>query len=224
MEYYLGRTPSPYDPRDYNLEAFMPKGVLRFTLAREKRWDYPLETLNQEQTFHCVGFSMANFGINSPTNMKYTNEIGHSFYYLCKEEDGEPKAENGSSIRSAAKVLRKVRRINGYAFASTMSVIRWWLLNKGPMITGTIWTQNMFTPDSNGIILPIGDIVGGHAYLLDEVKYINSKEYLGFHNSWGEGWGIKGRGYISFEDFEKILRQFGEVMTAVELPIGFPRR
>jgi hypothetical protein len=153
-----------------------------------------------------------------------TNDIGHALYYMCKEEDKEPKAENGSSIRSLAKVLKKVKRINGYAFATNISVVRWWLLNKGPLMMGTIWTKDMFTPNSDNIIIPTGDVVGGHAYLGDEVKYINSVECIGFHNSWGEDWGIKGRAYISFTDFEKILRQFGEVMTAVELPIGWPRR
>ena len=146
-KYGLGRKPSPFDERDYNLESYIPKEALKKRLMPEvlyKKWDFPTESLDQGSTPHCVGYSMASFGINSPVNTMYTNEDGHRFYYLCKEKDGEPGEENGSYIRSAAKVLKDEGRINAYAFAYNMDSIKWWMINKGPMIAGTIWTEGMF--------------------------------------------------------------------------------
>jgi len=215
MKFYLGRVPSPYDPRDYNLSEFIPKGVMKLSLNLSRNWPFNAEPLYQGETPHCVGFSMANFGINTPVETPYSNETGHAFYYMCKILDGEPDAETGSNIRSAAKTLKTLGRINAYAFASNMTVIKYWLLNRGPMIAGTIWTLDMFTPDKDNIIHPTGEIAGGHAYLLNEWT---RDGYIGIQNSWNGYWGIKGKAYIYYKDFEKILRQYGEVLASTELP------
>jgi len=217
--YPLGRIPSPFDKRDYNLTSFIPDKLLKksmMPLKLSQSWNFPAEPLDQGEFPHCVGFSGANFGINSPVNTMYTNEDGHKFYYLCKEIDGEPLKENGSCIRSIAKVLKNVGRIDVYAFAYSMDMIKWWIINKGPMIAGTIWTLGMFEPDSANIIHPTGEILGGHAYLLNEWTENN---YIGIQNSWGNYWGINGKAYISATDFEKLFAYDGEVMTTVELPL-----
>ena len=216
-QYGLGRKPSPEDKRDYKLERYIPREALMGMLVSEKtkmKWDFPGESLNQENSPHCVGFSMADFGINSPTNTMYTNQDGHDFYYLCKLVDGEPMQENGSYVRSAGKVLKDEGKINAYAFAFTMDAIKWWLLNRGPLIAGTVWTENMFTPNEKNIIRPTGAIIGGHAYLLNE---ITEDGYIGIQNSWGKDWGDNGKAYISIKDFEILFDYDGEVMTAVEL-------
>jgi hypothetical protein len=215
MKFYLGRVPSPYDHRDYNLENYMPKGILKLNLSFSKNWAFNAEPLYQGDFPHCVGFSMASFGINLPIQTPYTDATGHAFYYMCKILDGEPDAETGSNIRSAAKVLKTIGRINTYAFASNITIIKYWLLNKGPMIAGTIWTADMFTPDKDNIIHPTGEVAGGHAYLLNEWT---KDGYIGIQNSWNGYWGIKGKAYIHYQDFEKLLRQYGEVLAAVELP------
>jgi hypothetical protein len=223
-EHGMGRNPSPFDERDYKLENYIPSLKTLQTIMEEKvsrKWDFPRKPLDQEQTPHCVGFSMASFGINSPVNTMYTNEDGHNFYYLCKIEDGEPEQENGSSIRSAAKVLKNAERIDVYAFAFSMEAIKWWLINKGPMISGTIWTSGMMSPDENNIIRPTGIIVGGHAVLLNEWTEDN---YIGIQNSWGDEWGENGKAYISADDFEILFKYDGEVMTTIELPLEIPEK
>ena len=212
----LGRIPSPFDRRDYNLGTFIPRAGLQLTLIRSRDWDFPApNALNQDETPHCVGFSIADFGINLPVYTKYTNEDGHRLYRLCKIEDGDPQGENGSNLRSAAKVMKNLRRIDSYAFASTISQVKYWLLNRGPLIAGTIWTENMFYPDENGLLNIGGDIFGGHAYLLNEWT---KDGYIGIQNSWGDDWGTKGKAYVSSIDFEKLFGQGGEAVTSVEIP------
>lgn len=211
MKFPLGRFHSAFDERDYNLRSFIPRLE---TDIKESNWEFPLNPLDQGETGHCVGFSMANFGINDPTCTPYDNENAHAFYYRCKEIDGQPRNENGSTIRSAAKAMLSLNMINAYAFASDMAALKWWLLNKGPVIVGTIWTMDMFLPDANNVIHPSGSNAGGHAYLLNEWRIDN---FIGIQNSWGEGWGKKGKAYISAVDFEKLFVYDGEALTAVEI-------
>lgn len=210
----LGRIRSEIDTRDYKLKNYIPEKM--GDLSGSKNWDFPSEPLNQNETNHCVGFGGANFGINIPIQDNYTNKDGHDFYYKCKIVDGEPGAEDGSTVRSIAKVLRMAGRIDHYAFASFVNEITYWLLNNGPVIVGTDWTEDMFTPDENNIIHPTGDVVGGHCYLLNEKTENN---LYGIQNSWGDEWGIKGKAYISIDDFVKLSRNYGEAVTAVEMPL-----
>jgi len=211
-KYPLGRIPSPPDSRDYDLRRFMLDypGVEK----KESDWDFPLEPLDQKEYNHCCGFSAANWGINSPINTPFTNEDGHRFYYECKEIEGEPKKENGAYLRSVGKVLKNNKHTEAYAFAYDIDTIKHWLLYKGPIIVGTIWTEGMFTPDENNIAHPTGAILGGHAYLLNEWRIDN---YIGIQNSWGASWGVNGKAYISQEDFENIFANGGEALAAVEI-------
>jgi len=105
----------------------------------------------------------------------YTNQDGHNFYYKCKIIDGEPNQENGSSVRSIAKVLKSAGRMNAYAFAASVAELKYWLLTqpRPPVIMGTTWTNNMFTPDADNIVHATGDVAGGHAYLINEVTENN---------------------------------------------------
>jgi hypothetical protein len=214
MQHGLGRNVSPKDERDYKLSAFIPKYF--GDLSGSKKWDFLAEPLNQGETPHCVGFGGADFGINLPIQDNYTNQDGHDFYYKCKIIDGEPNEETGSIVRSIAKVLQNEGRIKNYAFASSVDEVTYWLLNNGPMIVGTDWTDGMFKPDDKNIIHPSGQIAGGHCYLLNETT-----EDGMFHiqNSWG-AWGINGGAYISRLSFAMLLNGNGEAMTSVELPLG----
>lgn len=209
----FGRIQSSYDNRDYNLLSFIPYGEMR-KMNFEKAWDFPTESLDQGDTPHCVGFSMAAFGINLPVFTPYTNEAGHKFYYQCKDLDGKPKSEEGSTIRTASKLLKQEGIIEAYAFATNIAVMKWWVLNRGPLIVGTIWTEEMITPGPDNILKTGGAVAGGHAYLINEWRKDN---YIGIQNSWGSTWGCNGKAYIHVMDFEKLFAYDGEAMTAVEL-------
>ena len=214
----MGRKPSPFDARDYKLTRFMPTGFGKLSLVDEMMWEFPLSSpLDQELTNHCVGFSGANWGINLPIQDDYDNQTGHDFYYECKVIDGEPENEDGSYVRSIAQVLRQNSRIEAYAFANSMESIKWWLLNRGPLTVGTVWTDDMFIVKPDGTLDISGNVSGGHAYVLNGYR---KDDYIRIQNSWGSGWGDNGQAWISSVNFEQIFRYGGEAMTAVELPLG----
>lgn len=215
MTFRFGRIPSKFDARDWNLRNFIPLGAkLSLEGVGSVSWLYPSMALEQGDTNHCGGFSMANFGINEPTHTPQNNEDGHNFYYICKEIDEQPLNEDGTSMRSVAKALQQLGRVENYAFAYDLASIKWWLLNRGPLLVGTIWTTDMLIPNSNNIVTIGGGIEGGHAYLINEWR---EDDYIGIQNSWGERWGINGKAYISALNFEKILKVGGEAVTAVEI-------
>ena len=219
QQYGFGRKPSPIDLRDYHAIDYIPKKAIKRMLSdaiKEINWAYLKESLDQENTGHCCGFSMANFGINLPKFTDYDNEDGHKFYYLCKVEDGEPNNEDGSYIRTAGKVLRNRNIISTYAFAKDIAEIKWWILNRGSVIVGTPWTSDMLMANESNIVRISGQIVGGHAYLLVGIKEINGKEYFIIQNSWGKSWGIDGRAYISVEDFKILFAYGGEALATLE--------
>jgi hypothetical protein len=175
--------------------------------------------LNQLKTLHCVGFSWAGWGISTPVEDPWTNCMGHSIYRECKVLDGEPGAENGSTVRSGAKVMKKRGRIATYFFARSVDEALDYVARFGPVVFGTVFTEGMCKPSFFGkIIRPTGKVVGGHAWLAIGVD----GKYVTIRNSWGTGWGKGGEARISIADLEDVYMQGGEACAAVErpLPIG----
>ena len=176
------------------------------------------DQLDQGQTGHCVGFGWSQFlntlgtdGIDD----HYADADGHALYYECKIIDGEPKQENGSSVHSGAKAVKARGRIQGYAWANTISEVEQWLLTKGPVTVGTDWWTTMFDPDPTGLINVGGKVEGGHCYVLD--GYDPTTGLFRIQNSWGSSWGQNGYAYISMKDFGTLLDAQGEACVAVEL-------
>jgi len=184
----------------------------------DKIWADQEPILDQGQTPHCVGFDGAQWGNTLPVDDHYTNEDGHAIYYDCKVLDGQPKVENGTSVHSLARVLKNRGRLSAYAWAGDVTTISDWLRTKGPIMAGTDWHNNMFNPDSNGIIKLGGGIAGGHGYLLAGVETFGSALYYRIRNSWSANWGMKGEARILVSDFATLLSSNGEALAALELP------
>jgi hypothetical protein len=212
----LGRYKSPFDPKDYRLAAFMPRFAANDFVAPDTKWEFLVPPLNQGETPHCSGFALADWGIALPVQDNYTNQNGHDFYYKCKIIDSEPLQENGSCIRSVAKVMKQEGLTDAYAFASSVAEIKWWLVNKGPVICGTVWPDDMFRVDANNTVHITGGINPneGHCYIINEIK---NNELFGIQNSWGLFWGINGSAYIPISEFITLFGFDGEAIAAVEL-------
>lgn len=182
-------------------------------------WDDPIQ-LDQGQTNHCVGFGWAGWGDAVPVEDAYQNADATQIYYECKVVDGQPNQENGSSVRSGAKAMQNRGRLGAYVFASAIDEVKQWVVNHGPVVVGSDWTQDMFTPASDGLVLPTGPVKGGHCYLM--LGYDPAADRFEFENSWGSTWGKNGHFFMNAADFDRFVIQdpTGEVCAALELPIS----
>ena len=179
-------------------------------------WADPIQ-LDQGQTNHCVGFGWAGWGDADPVDDEYQNADADRIYYECKIIDGEPNQENGSTVRSGAKAMTNRGRVGSYVFAASIDEIRQWLQLHGPVVFGTDWTNDMFQPDAQGYVRPTGPVAGGHCYLA--LGDLTSEDAVLCENSWGLGWGLKGRFKMKWADFAELFANQGEACAGTELPL-----
>lgn len=130
-----------------------------------------------------------------------------------------PPQDTGSDGLSVAKAVVEAGMINGYlhAFGLTDALLA---LPKGPQITGTVWRTGMFEPTREGFVKPTGSIAGGHEYIL--AYYDAVRGVVGFDNSWGAGWGLRGRFFMAAEDYGSLLADDGDVTQFVPLSAPQP--
>jgi hypothetical protein len=265
-EYYLGRIPSPYDHRDWQLAHLLESaGSLRDQAVTELKattvgyknqfwttppsnthwllalallakidapapppattdviWSDADPVLDQGAFGTCVGNGWAQWGNTLPFDDRYTEKDARAIYYEATVLDGTPDnpdspggGQQGASVRSGAKAMQIRKRLAAYAFAASITEVRTFLRAHGPMVFGTTWKQDMFTPNASGYIAPTGADVGGHCYAA--VGDLPLEDAILFQNSWGVGWGQNGRFKMKTADVATLLAQQGEAVATLEL-------
>lgn len=182
--------------------------------------------LNQGQVGSCTGNAGIGAINTSPfiqvNNPVYSgDEVGALALYSAAEViDGNgvyPPNDHGSSGLSIAKALKNAGMISEYQHTFTLNdALK--ALSMYPIITGTNWYEDMFTPDQDGRVHPTGKLVGGHEYEGIAVDVDNGR--IWFCNSWGDSWGVKGRFYMTWADYATLLAKQGDV--TVLLPTTNP--
>jgi hypothetical protein len=171
--------------------------------------------LDQGYKPHCVAFAWKQLLQSSPYCQG--RQLKEDFIYeLCQERDRWPGEDyDGTSVRAGAKVLKSLGFIDTYLWAQTAEDVKAWVLATSPVVLGTIWYSEMFKPDEKGFVKAAGGIAGGHAYLC--IGYSHKRKAFRCINSWGAGWGDKGRFWITEPDLNKLLSESGEACTAREI-------
>lgn len=99
-------------------------------------------------------------------------------------------------------------QIGAYAKIQTLDEIKTALVNEGPVLGAVVVTDTFEKCEPGGFIPLGGTPLGGHAICIDGYDdnmthtYADGKTrtgFLRFVNSWGEGWGDKGYGYLPYD-------------------------
>ncbi len=184
-----------------------------------KYWDDNGWWGDQKNTPHCVGYSWAHWVDDGP--IKHLGQkpfVNPTIIYENAQKLDQWPGENyaGTSVRGGVKYLQKIGRVKNYYWAYDVNTLITTVLNIGPVVVGTNWYKGMFYPDKNGLIKISGQIMGGHAYVINGVDIV--KKQFRLKNSWGRKWGKSGSAFISFNDMSKLISEYGEICLATEIP------
>jgi hypothetical protein len=123
--------------------------------------------------------------------------------------DGQyPPDDTGSDGLSMAQALQRAGIIPGYQHTFTLADALKALADY-PLAVGTVWTEQMFSPNGSGLIHYTGAAVGGHEWIVDQ--YVPEHDWIGGTTSWGATFGVNGRFYLTVADFGKLLANDGDV-------------
>jgi hypothetical protein len=157
--------------------------------------------------------SAPNFSSGSP--LSENNAV--AVYELETKLEGHPYPPNdpGGSGLMVCKAAKQMGLISSYQHALGIDHALEALVLR-PVITGIRWYTSFDTPDANGLvaIAPGATVRGGHEIVADEIDAPN--RLVWFWNSWGTTWGVAGRFCMSFDTWDQLLQQQGEVTVPVK--------
>lgn len=120
----------------------------------------------------------------------------------------------GSSALMACKAAQRMGFIDSYhhAFGIEHALEA---LSLRPVMSGFSWHESFDQPDEAGKVeIGAGAMVrGGHEVLADEIDL--EQELVWFWNSWGPEFGVGGRFCMSFDTWERLLKEHGDVTVPV---------
>lgn len=103
-------------------------------------------------------------------------------------------------------------KIRTYARLSTIDEMCRCLVDYGSFIASFGINESWFNT-RDGAVYDEPTAIGGHAVAI--VGYNNNMQQLKFKNSWGEGWGDKGYGYISYNT---AIRNLWDAWSVIDIP------
>jgi len=249
--YGLGCLKDPTDRRDVPMRAILPRITAPARVDYSGRMS-PVRDQGEEGT--CVAFAAAVGikEYQELAERRRLIELSPRYlYYHCKRIDGVPN-EEGTFPRMAMKVLagrgvcleecwsyrpyqtdspcpeadRQAYpfRIKTYARLSGLEEMEQSLTLNGPFLAGVEVFPEWFEEHRGEIPLPRPgrSSLGGHAVCV--VGYSHRDSNFKFKNSWSEGWGDKGYGYLPYEYMERYCLDAWSATDLIAPPAGRPGR
>lgn len=200
-----------HDPASWNYKAAEAKQL------RSVIHDRRCPPFNQGNLGSCTGNAMAGLLMTDPfwhPGLALTEADAVSIYKLgtVKDEfDGAyPPHDTGSSGLGVARAAKSLGYITSYRHAFGIDAALRALVLR-PVITGVPWYSSFDHPGPGGLVELGGTIRGGHEFVVVQIDV--EDETVGAWNSWGPQWGDRGMFKFSFDTWDQLLRQQGDVMT-----------
>lgn len=199
-----------HDPRSRSFPA-AEGGIIRSV-----KWHRFGICLDQGKVGSCVGNAHAGLRNHAPNHagkpvLHEAAAVG--IYSLATELDGfdgtYPPSDTGTDGNSGAKASRQLGYITSWTHAFGVDHALSALMN-GPLTIGTDWYEDMFEPDSKGLIHPTGSLAGGHQYVMDGWDAVHG--LFRFNNSWSRSWGKNGRFFMTYADVDTLLGRAGDAI------------
>lgn len=210
------------DPDD---KKFLLKKQRKIDVPNSRIW-FSNDHLDQGNTSECVGHGTRSY-LNAGPVRNLTGPDQHELYHMAQDfDEWEGNDYEGTSVRGAFKALKKLGFVNEYRWAFDADTVVQHVLTVGPVVMGTSWYTDMFTPDRWGYLDVKGSIAGGHCWLIlgvDRFKRRPGTNVVGAArclNSWGPGWGQKSRFWLTLQDLDRLIQEDGEACVAPELKLA----
>ncbi len=179
-----------------------------------------LEQLDQGPDGACVGFGVAHELIARPSEVKNIDAkfAKEQVYWGAQKIDpweggsypGAMPFYEGSSVLAGVKMAKTLGYIDEYRWAFGIEDLKYGVGHNGPAVIGINWYEGMYSPDEKNFIHVTGNLTGGHCVLVNSISLKHQRFTL--HNSWGKNWGKNGEAYISFDDMDRLLKEYGEAV------------
>lgn len=202
--------------RNYALPKLAP--------TRRSRFWHAGQVLDQGDTPQCVGYAGWGWLAAGPTTNR-PSFTPTDLYRWAQELDEWPGTNyDGTSTLGLMKALKQKGYVGEYRWAFDAATVVAWVLEQSPIVVGTSWFMDMFTPDRMGFLEPTGEDVGGHEWLiigadLDERCPDGGQGAVRMVNSWGRGWADHGRAWVSIKDLDFLIKHDGEAVTPLEIKV-----
>jgi hypothetical protein len=171
--------------------------------------------LDQGQIGSCTANALCGSLDSSPDFTGGAPRLENDAIHLYEVEtrlEGKPYPPNdpGGSGLEVCKAAKQLGWITAYKHAFGIEdgllalVVR-------PVITGINWYTSFDTPDATGLVVIAAGatIRGGHEVVADQIDATNQRVW--FWNSWGPSYGVAGRFCMSFDTWQQLLEQQGDV-------------
>lgn len=123
-----------------------------------------------------------------------------------------PPSDTGSSGLAVMKAVKERGWITAYRHCFSLhSVLA--ALQTTPVIAGISWYEGFDHPDVHGFGKISGGVRGGHEICLVGVDA--TAKTVRAANSWGTGWGDSGFFSFSWDDFDRLLHEYGDCTVPV---------
>ena len=203
-----------HDPRSWDFPAGRAPKVVSVTHAAS---GLPLD---QGQIGSCTANALCGALDSAPDSASgkvYDEKLAVQLYELETKLEGHPYPPNdpGGSGLMVCKAAKQLGGSPGYHHAFGIQHALEALVLK-PVITGVNWYSSFDTPDAQtGLvaIAPGATVRGGHEIVADGIDADN--QLVWFWNSWGTVFAQGGRFCMSYDTWEQLLSQQGDVTVPV---------